>query len=126
MGLRILYLYKEVDIMGLDVPLISIVPTTYNSEEKVIAKTLKGVVEQDFPLNGVELIVVDGGSKDNILKIVKEFVECYSKLFYDVKVVAHDKNYGVSKARNDGIKMSRGRYILVLDHDVIMPRRHPC
>jgi len=107
--------------MSFDVPSISIVLTTYNSE-KVIAKTLKGVVEQDFPLNRVELIVVDGGSKDNTLKIVKEFVERYSKLFYDVKVVAHDRNYGVSKARNDGIKMSRGKYILVLDHDVIMPR----
>jgi GT2 family glycosyltransferase len=115
------YLYKEVDIMSLDVPLISIVLTTYNSE-KVLAKTLEGIIEQDFPLNRVQLIVVDGGSKDNTLKIVKEFVEHYSKLFYDVKVVAHDKNYGVSKARNDGIRMNRGRYILVLDHDVIMPR----
>jgi len=83
---------------------------------------LKGIVGQDFPLNRVELIVVDGGSKDNTLKIVKEFVEHYSKLFYDVKIVVHDRNYGVSKARNDGIRMSRGRYILILDHDVVMER----
>jgi GT2 family glycosyltransferase len=107
--------------MGFNVPSISIVLTTYNSE-KDVERTLKGIVEQDFPLNRVELIVVDGGSKDNTLKIVKEFVERYSKLFYDVKIVAHDRNYGVSKARNDGIKMSRGRYILILDHDVIMSR----
>jgi len=122
MGLRILYLCKEViSGMSFDAPLISIVLTTYNSE-KVIEKTLKGIIEQDFPLNRVQLIVVDGGSKDNTLKIVKEFVEHYSKLFYDVKVVAHNRNYGVSKARNDGIRMSRGRCILVLDHDVIMPK----
>jgi glycosyltransferase involved in cell wall biosynthesis len=81
--------------MSSDVPSISIVLTTYNSE-KVVERTLKGIVEQDFPLNRVELIVVDGGSKDNTLKIVKEFVERCSKLFYDVKVVAHDRNYGVS------------------------------
>jgi len=107
--------------MNSDAPSISIVLTTYNSE-KVVERALKGIVEQDFPLNRVELIVVDGGSKDNTLKIVKEFVEHYSKLFYDVKVVAHDRNYGVSKARNDGIKMGKGGYILILDHDVIIPR----
>ena len=105
--------------MSLDTPLISIVLTTYNSE-RVVEKTLKGIIEQNFPLNRVELIVVDGGSKDNTLKIIKEFVERFSKLFYDVKVIVHDRNYGVSKARNDGIKMSRGRYVLILDHDVVM------
>ncbi|MCI4462549.1 MAG: glycosyltransferase family 2 protein, partial [Thermogladius sp.] len=93
--------------MRFDAPLISIVLTTYNSES-VVEKALKGVVGQDFPLNRVELIIVDGGSKDNTLKMVKEFAERYSKLFYDVRVVVHDRNYGVSKARNDGIKMSRG------------------
>jgi glycosyltransferase involved in cell wall biosynthesis len=104
-----------------DEPLVSIVLTTYNSE-KIIKKTLKGIIEQNFPLNRVELIIVDGGSKDNTLKIVKEFVERHAKLFYNIKVVVHDRNYGVSKARNDGIKMSRGRYILILDHDVVMER----
>ena len=104
-----------------DEPLVSIVLTTYNSE-KIVEKTLKGIIEQDFPLNRVELIIVDGGSKDNTLKIVKEFVERYAKLFYNIKVVVHDRNYGVSKARNDGIKMSGGRYILILDHDVVMER----
>jgi glycosyltransferase involved in cell wall biosynthesis len=121
MDLWILYLYKGVDIMSFCAPLISIVLTTYNSE-KVVERALKGIVKQDFPLNRVELIIVDGGSKDNTLKIVKGFVERYSKLFYDVKVIVHDRNYGVSKARNDGIKMSRGRYVLILDHDVVMER----
>jgi glycosyltransferase involved in cell wall biosynthesis len=103
------------------VPLISIVLATYNSE-KVIEKTLKSIIEQDFPLNSVELIIVDGCSKDSTLKIIEKFIEYYAKNFYDVKVIAHDKNYGISKARNDGLKVSRGKYILILDHDVIMPR----
>jgi glycosyltransferase involved in cell wall biosynthesis len=102
-------------------PLISIVLTTYNSE-KVIEKTLKGIIEQSFPLNRAELIVVDGGSKDDTPKIIEEFVERNAKSFYDVKVFIHDRNYGISKARSDGIKTSRGRYILILDHDVIMSR----
>jgi glycosyltransferase involved in cell wall biosynthesis len=107
--------------MVLITPLISIILTTYNSE-KVVKKTLRSIIEQDFPLNSAELIIVDGGSKDSTLKIIEKFVEQNARDFYDVKVIVHDKNYGVSKARNDGIKASRGRYILILDHDVIMHR----
>jgi len=55
--------------MSNDIPLISIVLTTYNSE-KIIKETLKAVVNQDFPLNTVELVIVDGGSKDNTLNII--------------------------------------------------------
>jgi glycosyltransferase involved in cell wall biosynthesis len=100
-------------------PLVSIVLTTYNSQA-IIEQVLKAIVGQNFPLGKVELVIVDGGSKDDTLKIIKEFVEHYAKNFYDVKVIVHDKNYGVSKARNDGIRVSRGRYILILDHDVSM------
>lgn len=38
-----------------------------------------------------------------------------------MKLIVHDRNYGVSKARNDGIRVSRGKYLLILDHDVVMP-----
>jgi len=106
-------------------PLITIVLTTFNSE-RVVEKTLKGIIEQDFPLNGVELIIVDGGSKDNTLKIIGKFVKHYAKKFYDVNVIVHDKNYGLSKARNDGLKASRGKYLLILDHDVYMERNILC
>ena len=75
---------------GSNEPLITIVLTTFNSE-RVIEKTLKDIIEQDFPLNGIELIIVNGGSKDNTLKIIKEFIKHYAKKFYDVNVIVHDK-----------------------------------
>ena len=102
-------------------PLISIILTTYNSE-KVLEATLNGIIQQDFPLDKVELIIVDGCSKDGTLNIINKFIQENKHRFSDVKLVVHDRNYGVSKARNDGIKMSRGRYILILDHDVVMER----
>jgi glycosyltransferase involved in cell wall biosynthesis len=101
-------------------PIISIVLTTYNSE-KVIKPVLDGILSQDFPLNKVELIIVDGGSKDDTLNIIRDFAKMHKDKFYDVKIIIHDKNYGISRARNDGIKASEGRYILILDHDVIIP-----
>ena len=100
-------------------PLISIVLTTFNSED-TISDVLDAIVKQDMPLSNVELIIVDGGSKDQTLEIVRGFLEKYGSLFNSTKLIVHDRNYGVSKARNDGMKASTGKYILILDHDVIM------
>ena len=96
--------------MNNDIPLISIVLTTYNSE-KIIKETLKAVVNQDFSLNTVELIIVDGGSKDNTLNIIKEFINNYVKYFYDMKLITHEKNYGVSKLETmESSKQKEGSY----------------
>lgn len=99
--------------------MISIALTTYNSES-TIKHVLDGILRQSYPLNRVELIIVDGGSKDSTLDIINRFVERHKDKFYDVKILVHDRNYGVSKARNDSIKLSKGKYILILDHDVIL------
>ncbi|MEM1830772.1 MAG: glycosyltransferase [Thermosphaera sp.] len=103
----------------MDQPLISIVLTTFNSENTVF-DVLGAIVRQDIGLKNIELIVVDGGSKDGTLEIVNGFLRKYEALFYKTKVITHDKNYGLSKARNDGIKASNGRFILILDDDIIM------
>ncbi len=100
-------------------PIISIVLTAYNSE-KTIRSTLDSIVRQNFPLNNLELIIVDDGSNDGTLPIIKDFIGEYEDKFLRVKLVVHDRNYGVSKARNDGIKSCVGKYILILDHDVIL------
>jgi glycosyltransferase involved in cell wall biosynthesis len=101
-------------------PLISIVLTSYNSE-RTIHNVLDSIVKQNFPLNDIELVLVDDGSRDNTLNIVNKFISENVHKFNNVKLIVHDRNYGVSKARNDGIKTSRGKYLLILDHDVIMP-----
>lgn len=103
----------------MDRELVSVVLTTFNSD-KTISDVLNGIIEQDYPLSKIELIIVDGGSRDNTLKIIESFMRNHGKSFYDVKLIVHDKNYGLSRARNDGIKVSRGDYILILDDDVIL------
>jgi len=99
--------------------IISIVLTTYNSKG-AIRSVLNSIVKQDFPLNNVELIIVDDGSKDGTVHVIEDFIKEYGDEFLRVKFITHDKNYGVSKARNDGIKLCMGKYILILDHDVIL------
>lgn len=101
--------------------IISMVLTTFNSEN-TIEDVMKSIVEQDYPLSKIELIIVDGGSKDNTLAVLDAFLKKYSGVFYATKLIVHDKNYGLSRARNDGIRSSHGEYILILDDDVILDK----
>lgn len=59
-----------------------------------------------------ELILVDDGSPDNCPKMCDEFAKKDSR----IKVV-HKKNGGLSDARNAGIKVAKGKYILFIDPD---------
>lgn len=82
----------------------SIIIPVYNVEN-YIKKCLDSVfaqTEKDY-----EVIVVNDGTKDNSMDIVKN---------YDVKIV-NQKNQGLSEARNTGLKNAKGEYILFLDSD---------
>ena len=88
---------------------ISVVVPAYNVE-KYIEKTLRSIMEQS--LKEIEIIVINDGSKDNTLTIIKKL------MLEDSRIVLIDKkNGGVSQARNDGIKKARGEYISFIDGD---------
>ena len=63
-----------------------------------------------------EIVVVDNGSTDGTLEMVKE-------RFPEVVLVENSENLGVAKARNQLLKKSRGRYILSLDVDTTLTRK---
>lgn len=101
-------------------PLVSVTITTYNSEN-TIEDVLNALLNQYYSLKRIEVIVVDDHSIDNTMDKVKAFMGKYRDQFYGFKLIIHDKNYGVSKARNDAIKLAKGKYILILDSDVVLP-----
>lgn len=85
-------------------PKFSIIIPVYNVE-KYIGKCLNSVfnqTEKDF-----EVIVVDDGSKDKSMEIVKK---------YDVQIIK-TKHVSVSEARNLGVKKAKGEYLIFLDSD---------
>lgn len=86
---------------------ISIVTVSYNSG-KTIRDTLKSLAVQDA--EGVEVIVIDGGSSDKTLKIVSEFEGAISK-------VISEKDKGIYDAMNKGIMASTGDIIGLLNSD---------
>lgn len=92
-------------------PIVSVVIPIYNASS-TIDRTLHSVISQTY--KHLEIILVNDGSTDNSIEIIKEFVQ--KNAHYTFKII--DKpNGGVSSARNAGIDAATGHYIAFLDSD---------
>lgn len=89
--------------------MISIVIPVYNVGE-YIRECLESLLMQTY--NDLQIIVVDDGSTDNTMTIVKE----YEDRFKDYTVLCQ-KNQGVSVARNTAFRHIRGEYTIYIDPD---------
>jgi len=87
---------------------ISIIMGTYNRTSE-IKESIQSVLNQTFP--DFELIVVNDGGPDEVESIVRSFNS--SKIHY----CKLEKNRGHAAALNEGVKISRGKYIAYLDDD---------
>ena len=90
---------------------LSIIIPLYNAEH-YIQDCLSTLVSQSIDPGRYEIIVIDDGSKDNSLKVVKDFAVKYP----NVRIIKQE-NQGISVARNAGIDQARGAYIYFIDAD---------
>ncbi len=88
---------------------ISIIIPAYNVE-KYLNQSLDSVLRQTY--KNLEIIIVNDGSKDSTGKIANE----YAKLDGRIKVI-HQPNQGLPTARNVGMEIATGKYIMFLDSD---------
>lgn len=91
-------------------PECTVVIPVYN-REMYIERTIRSVLDQTYP--NFEVIVVDDGSTDKSVAILRDLAERDPRMI----VVQNDKNRGVAETRNRGIQMAKGRYIALLDSD---------
>lgn len=91
----------------MNVKLISIIVATYNAD-KTIEHCLDSIIPQKN--DQVELLIIDGKSKDNTMKIVQKYQE-----YIDVLISETDK--GIYDAWNKGIKLASGRWIMFIGAD---------
>ena len=89
--------------------LISIVIPIYNTG-KYLRRAINSVLKQTY--KNIEIILIDDGSIDESGKICDEYDQKYD----NIKVL-HKQNQGLGPARNDGIKLSRGKYLTFIDSD---------
>lgn len=89
--------------------LISIIVPVYNVD-KYLRNCVDSILGQTY--RNIEIILIDDGSKDQSGKICDEY-----KKIDDRVIVIHQKNSGVSSARNKGIELSKGKWITFVDSD---------
>ena len=88
---------------------ISIIIPVYNGS-KFISRCLDSILNQTY--KNTEVILINDGSTDNSLEIIKE----YSNKYKNIKYI-DQKNQGASIARNKGIEESKGKYLVFIDID---------
>ena len=90
-------------------PAISVIIPVYNAQDG-IKRCVDSLLNQSF--KNLEIILLNDGSKDNSLNILKEY-----ELKYSFVRVIDKQNEGVAVTRNKGILLAEGEYIMFMDND---------
>ena len=95
--------------MGTDKPLVSLIVPIYRAQD-TLRECVDSLLSQSY--KKIEMILVDDGSPDDCGKICDEYAAKDNRVR-----VLHQKNRGVSAARNTGVSASQGMYIVFIDAD---------
>lgn len=93
-------------------PLVSVIVINYNGKE-FLKDCLESIYGQTY--HNFELIVVDNGSTDGSVQFIKE-------KFPDTILIENKENLGFAVANNQGIEISRGKYVALLNNDTVVDR----
>ena len=89
---------------------ISVITSVYNTE-KYLEKCLNSVLKQTF-IN-FEFIIINNGSTDHSLDILQKYAEKDKRIV----IINNTTNRMLSSARNQGIEISKGKYLYFIDSD---------
>ena len=95
-------------------PKVSIITVCFNSA-KTIRDTIESVLSQDYP--DIEYIIIDGGSSDETVAIIKEYVD-------RIAVIVSEKDRGIYDAMNKGVALASGDIVGMLNSDDVYMNEH--
>lgn len=90
---------------------LSIIIPVYNVE-KYVGRCIESCLKQDLALSTYEILVVNDGSQDGSMEVVRQFACQYN----NIRIVEQE-NAGLSAARNIGLKNAKGEYVWFIDSD---------
>lgn len=100
-------------------PFVSVVIPTFNAS-KTIKRNIISLIDQSYPKDKYEIIIVDDGSTDETIEIVMSVKkECAQP---NIKVIKLEHNCGPAAARNRGILNAEGEIVAFTDSDTIPDR----
>lgn len=94
----------------MDLPLVSVIMPVYNASEFIRA-SVESILDQSY--SDIELILINDGSSDNSLEILKSYND------KRIKLINNESNKGLIDSLNEGISHSSGKYIARMDADDI-------
>lgn len=98
-------------------PLVTVIMPTYNRAD-LLPRAIESVLKQTF--RDFELIIVDDGSTDGSVDLIRSYMEKDKRIF----LIVNNQNKGISYSRNRAYNAARGKYIMPMDSDdQILPNK---
>jgi glycosyltransferase involved in cell wall biosynthesis len=94
----------------MDYPIVTVLITTYNYAQFIL-EAIDSVLNQTYPIDKIEIVVVDDGSVDGTKEVLNTLISENKICYY------YQENGGKGSASNLGIQKSSGKYIFNLDAD---------
>lgn len=95
-------------------PFISIIVVNYNGKRH-LRECFNSLQNQSYPRDRFEVILVDNASTDGSVEYIR-------KSFPWIRILQLDKNYGFCKPNNEGVKVARGEYVVLLNNDTVVAK----
>ena len=93
---------------------LRIIVPVYNVEE-YIRPCIESIFKQGLNDDDFEVIIVNDGTEDNSIGVIQDIINEHDNI-----IVINQENQGLSVARNNGIALAKGEYILMLDSDDLL------
>lgn len=109
--------YKDKKIDPHFLPTVAVIVPVKNEEEHIF-KTIEHCYENGYPLDKLEVIVINDGSTDNTLQEIKRAKSCYPSLKYKSYTINRGKRMAIAAA----VKLTEAQFFIMLDSDTLLEK----
>lgn len=99
---------------------LSVIILSWNTKQ-LLRQCLQSLISNfELPIINYEIIIVDNGSNDGSPEMVEKFIKHQPS---NIKLIRNKTNLGFARGNNQGIKIAKGKYIMLLNSDTVVKKR---